>query len=73
MDGSVAERLLQLIIVIRGLDAGIHRTFEARSENDESPGGIAARGFFGVCEIAQGWDRRRFWSRLRADDRAWGS
>src|ERR1700749_104162 len=60
IDGSVAGRVLQLIVVIRGLDPGIHRTFEARSENDESPDGIAVRRFFGRNRIAQGWNRRRF-------------
>jgi hypothetical protein len=64
MDSSVAECLLQLIIVIRGLDPGIHRTFEARSENDESPDGIAGRRFFGRNRIAPGGNRRRFDRRL---------
>jgi hypothetical protein len=35
MDGSVTERLLHLMIVLRGLEPRIHRTFEGTSENDE--------------------------------------
>jgi hypothetical protein len=62
MDNSVAKQLLQLMIVIRGLGPGGHRTFAGTSENDESPkglvNGLAERRFFGRRRIAQAGNRQ---------------
>jgi len=67
MDGSVTlKQLLRFIIVIRGLEPRIHRTFEGMSENDEQPV-VCPEALFCAASDRAGIDPPKPWTGHRGE------